>query len=642
MTAERNIYLTMRTLDEARRLIGDAFPPEGRLESEWLPAIETVGRVLAEPVFARLSAPGFHAAAMDGIAVRAEDTFGAGEGTPKELIAGVEAFPVNTGRPLPDGCNAVIMVEHIEQLEGGRIRIEAPAFPWQHVRRMGEDIVATELLFPRHHRVTAYCVGALLAGGAFKISVWCKPRMLIIPSGGELVEWEGLGPASLKAGQVLESNSYVLGEMAAAQGARCTRHPIVPDDPDALQRTLSAAVAGDYDIVLTVGGSSAGSEDYTRQAIAALGEVLVHGVTIMPGKPVVIGRIAGKPVFGMPGYAVSAIVAFEQFVAPMLAGMLGIDAPERETIRVHPARKIPSRLGMEEFVRVKLGRVGERVIATPLPRGAGAITTLTQADGIIRIPNAVEGLKEEEPVTAELLRPRAALDRTVLVVGSHDNTLDLLADEIRARGTGLTLSSNHVGSMGGLMALRRGVCHLAGCHLLDTSDGSYNGSYIRRMLPGLAMRRVNLVMRDQGLIVPSGNPKGISGIADLARPDVTFINRQAGSGTRILLDWRLGQLGITAAGIRGYATEEFTHMAVAVAVLGGSADVGLGICAAARALGLAFIPVVTEQYDLVTPAAFFDTPAFQTMLGVIRSERFKSRVDALGGYGTEKSGVVME
>jgi putative molybdopterin biosynthesis protein len=601
-----------------------------------------VGRVLAEPVFARLSSPAFHAAAMDGIAVRAERTFGAGEGRPRELVEGVDAFPVNTGRPLPAGCDAVIMVEHIEPLEGGRFRIEAPAVPWQHVRRQGEEIVATELLFARNHRLTPYCLGALLAGGVFHVAVRRKPRVLVIPTGAELLEWEGREPCALQAGQVLETNSYVIAELVAAHGGQCARHAVVADDPALLQRTLAEALAGESDLVLTVGGSSAGSEDFTRRAIAALGEVLVHGVTIMPGKPVVIGRIAGKPVFGMPGYAVSTIVAFEQFVAPLLAGMLGVDAPQRETISVHPARKIPSRLGMEEFVRVKLGRVGERVIATPLPRGAGAITTLTQADGMIRIPTTVEGLKEELPVTAELLRPRAALERTVVVVGSHDNTLDLLADEIRARGTGLSLSSSHVGSMGGLMALRRGVCHLAGCHLLDTLDGSYNGSYIRRMLPEVAVRRVHLAMRDQGLMVPPGNPKGITGFADLARPDVTFINRQAGSGTRILLDWRLAQLGIDPAGIRGYATEEFTHMAVAVAVLGGSADVGLGICAAARALGLDFIPVVTEQYDLVGRADFFDSPMFRALLETIRSERFTVRVAALGGYGTARSGELLE
>jgi putative molybdopterin biosynthesis protein len=321
--------------------------------------------------------------------------------------------------------------------------------------------------------------------------------------------------------------------------------------------------------------------------------------------------------------------------------MLGQPPPQRPVADVLPTRKIASKLGVEEFVRVKIGQVGDRLVATALPRGAGQITSITEADGIIRVPAHVEGLAEGQPVAAELLRPLAAIKRTLVVVGSHDNTLDLLADELRGQTAHLTLSSSHVGSMGGLMAVKRGVCHLAGTHLLDEATGTYNLSYIRNLMPDLPVHLVHLVMRDQGLIVPAGNPKDIHGIEDLAREDVVMINRQGGSGTRILLDYRLKQLDLAPERIAGYGNEEFTHMAVAAAVTSGAADAGLGIQAAAQALGLDFIPVVTEQYDLLIPQAHFETAAVQELLGVIRSERFKARVAVLGGYHTERTGEVL-
>jgi putative molybdopterin biosynthesis protein len=285
--------------------------------------------------------------------------------------------------------------------------------------------------------------------------------------------------------------------------------------------------------------------------------------------------------------------------------------------------------------------VGDRVVAAPLPRGAGVITSLTEADGIIRIPNHIEGIRDQEIVTAEVLKPVEDIEDTLVIVGSHDNTLDILADELKIRDTRLTLSSSHVGSMGGLMAIKRGACHLAGSHLLDTKDGSYNITYIKQILNDISVKLVHLVMREQGLIIPKGNPKNIQGIEDLAREDISFINRQGGSGTRILLDFRLTQLGITPDQIKGYDTEEFTHMSVAVAVGNGAADVGLGIYAAAQALKLDFIPIVTEQYDLIIPENYFNMPNIQVLLDTIASPKFKKRVEKLGGYSTARTGKVL-
>ncbi len=642
MSHKRNVYLQMKSLAEAREIVLGAFVDGRSLAVETVATPDAVGRILAGPVTARLSSPNFHAAAMDGIAVVAEFTFGAHASRPKILRMGQDAFFVNTGHVMPPETNAVIMIEHVQELEKGRVQIEAPAFPWQHVRKMGEDIVATELLFARHHQVSAYCVGAMLSAGLFEVEVLARPKVVIIPTGSELVDWRRTSANAVAPGQVIESNAYVLSAMVEAAGGCCRRLEKIGDDPAKIKEAIGQSVEDPaVQSVLITGGSSAGSEDFARTAIAAQGDVLVHGVTMMPGKPVIVGNVSQKPVFGIPGYPVSAIMAFEQLVQPLLARWLGQPEPQRLEVDVLPTRKIASKLGVEEFVRVKIGRVGEKMVATTLPRGAGQITSITEADGIIRIPAHVEGIPAQAPVKAELLRSMQHIDRTVVFVGSHDNTLDLLADELRAQSAHLTISSSHVGSMGGLMAVKRGVCHVAGSHLLDESDGSYNLAYIQKYLPDVPVRLIHLVNREQGLMVPPGNPKTIAGIEDLTREDVCLVNRQGGSGTRILLDYKLKQLGLAGDRINGYDNEEFTHMAVAVAVLSGAADVGLGIYAAAKALGLDFVPVVTEQYDLVIPVEHFETASIQAMLRVIQSDTFQKRVSALGGYHTESTGKVL-
>jgi putative molybdopterin biosynthesis protein len=638
MNKVRNVYLKMKTLQEAREIVQEQFSMANSLAAETVPVPQAVGRVLAEPVYAKISAPHFNAAAMDGLAVKAASTFGASETATMELRIDQDAFNVNTGHVMPPDTDAVIMIEHVNFLDTDRIEIDKPVFPWQNVRKVGEDIVATELLFPQNHVVTPYCVGALLTGGVFKVQVKKKPKVLIIPTGSELVDWRTQSPDDIQPGQVLETNSFVLGSLIEKYGGTYIRHDMLIDDSETIKAVVNEAVNADYHMILILGGSSAGSEDYAKGVVSDLGQVLVHGVTIMPGKPVVIGSVRDKPVFGIPGYPVSAIIAFEQFVRPILNRMLGQPDQINQTVDVKPTKKIASKLGVEEFLRVKLGQVGNRVVATPLPRGAGCITSITEADGIIRIPNHIEGLKDHETATAELLRPHFAVRHTIVIVGSHDNTLDVLADKIKANYNHLTVSSSHVGSMGGLMAIKRGVCHLAGSHLLDAEDGSYNVSYVQKYLSGIDVRLVNLVYRDQGLIVRRGNPKDIKGIEDLARSDISIINRQAGSGTRILLDYRLNQIGINPAEIIGYQHEEFTHMAVAVAVLSGTVDTGLGIYAAAKALDLDFIPVVTEQYDLIIPMAHFETENIQLMLETINTREFKHCVEELGGYSTEKTG----
>jgi putative molybdopterin biosynthesis protein len=639
---KRNVYLRMRPLPEARQLFLDRFDWPSILESQEVAVPEAVGRVLSEPVYARFSAPGYHASAMDGIALAASNSYGASEATPVELAVGEQTWLVNTGDVLPEGCDAVVMIECVQLLEGDRVRIEAAAYPWQHVRRAGEDIVATEMLFARGHRVTAVDTGALLAGGLMQVSVRRRPRVLVLPTGAEMIAPDAIPAEGLPPGRIVEFNSTVLGKLVEEAGGEWIRGERLPDDLGLISSAIADSLASRrVDAVLVIGGSSAGAKDFTRAAVAGTGEVLVHGVTMMPGKPTVLGAVHDRPVVGIPGYPVSAIVAFEQLVAPALARMLGAPGPGRSTVAACPTKKVASKLGMEEFVRVRLGRVGERLVAAPLPRGAGAITTITEADGFLRVPADLEGVAAGEQVQVELLRPAAEVERTIVAVGSHDMSLDVLADLLRATGAGYRLSSSHVGSLGGLLALRRGACHLAGSHLLDPDDGTYNSKAIARYLPGLAVCRLRLVQREQGLIVLPGNPKGLGGLHDLTRSDVTFVNRQAGSGTRVLLDRELGLRGITCAQVPGYAIEEYTHMAVAVAVQSGAADAGLGIRAAARALGLDFVPVASESYELVIPEQHLEHEGVMELLTVVGSEEFRRRVEQLGGYDASRSGEVV-
>ena len=638
----RRIYLKMKSLKEAQDIFLTHWNLAEMLSAETIATGDAAGRVSAAPVFARFSSPTFHSAAMDGIAVRAEQTFGARPESPLELGIGSDARWINTGQPMPRDADAVIMVENIHQIDEKRVEIQAAAYPWQNVRKVGEDIVATELLLPQNHQINAYDIGALLAAGVLELQVYRRPEVLIIPTGNELVEAEELrDKEKVPAGAIVEFNSWVLASLVRRWGGKCDRHPIIPDDPALLRRELLDGIAGKYDVIVINAGSSAGSEDYTANLIAELGEVLVHGVAIMPGKPTVLGDIRGKPVVGNPGYPVSAVISMEQFVRPLLYRMQGLQEPEPEMVEAYPAQKIPSKLGVEEFLRVNIGRVGDRLIATPLARGAGSITSLTQATGFLRIPDTVEGVSESESHAVTVLTSRRGIERTLVVVGSHDMTLDLIANLLKKCEPQINLASSNVGSLGGLLALRKSTAHLAGSHLLDTETGEYNISYINRYLAGVDICLVNLVHREQGLIVAPGNPNYIRGLEDLIGDGISFVNRQAGSGTRILLDWRLGQLGIDSARIKGYEREEYTHMAVAVDVLSGTADVGMGIRAAAQALALDFIPVTTERYDLVIPAEHYENPLIQELLKVIAGQEFKEQVMALGGYDVRDTGSII-
>ena len=639
MGIKRNIYLDNAPLGEALerwlalcREEGVSFP----IGSELVATGEATGRVTAEPLFARISSPPFHSSAMDGAAVFASDTYGATEASPVKVSLGSNAELIDTGDPLPAGRDAVIMVEDLNEVEPGVFEIIKPASPWQNVRPLGEDIVKTELVLPRGHLIRHVDIGALLNAGLTRVAVRRKPVIAIIPTGTELIE----DPEKMEPGKVMESNSWVLNSFTRAAGAEPARMGLVPDDRglirSAVERALETA-----DAVVVNAGTSAGREDYTKSIIDELGRVAVHGVAIRPGKPVVLGVARGKPVIGLPGFPVANWRGAEEFLEPLIMAFLGLSPRSAETIRARLARKVFSTPGFDEFVQVKIGRVNEEIVAVPLPRGSGVSMSLVRSDGVIRIPAESEGMERGAEVGVRLYDRDIDIDGTILAVGSHDVSLDLLASRIRQVDPRISFASANVGSMGGIVAIEEGQAHIAGVHLLDPETGLFNIPYVLRRLSPDEVFLMHMCERTQGLMVPPGNPAGIKSVEDLARPGISFINRQKGSGTRLLLDYLLEKAGIEPADIYGYEREMFTHTAVAAAVAGGTADVGLGVLAAARALKLEFIPVASERYELLGLRSLMGTPGYEALLLVLSDPEFRGEVEALGGYDLSRAGELV-
>jgi putative molybdopterin biosynthesis protein len=596
---------------------------------------------------------------MDGFAVRAISTDGALPSKPVLLSIGAEVQYVDTGDPLPEWSNAVIPIENVESLNAqgeivadirnpAFIRVRAAIPPWSHVRPLGEDIVATQLVLPSGHTLRPSDLGAVAAAGTQEIRVARKPRVAILPTGSELVP---LG-SEPRRGEIPEFNSLVLAAQIRSMGGEPVRFPIIKDDLDDISRQVQKA-AKEFDLILLNAGSSAGAEDFSARVVERLGKLLVHGVAVRPGHPVILGLLRREskegmpdlpgdiPIIGVPGYPVSAALTVEIFVEPLIAIWLGRPPLERQTETAIIARKIVSPAGDDDFVRVVLGRVAGRLLAAPLTRGAGVLTSLVQADGLALIPRGIQGVEAGEEITVQLMRSREEIDRTILAIGSHDMSLDLLAQFLARRGRRLV--SANVGSQGGLIALRRREAHLAGSHLLDPRTGEYNIQAVREYLPGLPVKVVALTGRSQGLLVQKGNPKKICNLEDLIRPEVAFINRQRGAGTRVLLDYHLKKQGISSEGIIGYTQEEFTHLGVAAAVASGRADCGLGIAAAAQALDLEFVPLYQERYDLVVPKADAEGDLLQPVFSILEDKDFRNSVSKLTGYDTSvMSRIILE
>ncbi len=610
------------------------------LFSEVVSVKEALGRITAEPVFAKVSSPYFHSSAMDGYAVRSRDTVLATEKNPVRLKLGRDTIWIETGDPLPEGFDAVVPVEETN-LKDGCIEIYKAYPPYHHVRAVGEDIVATEMIIPESYKIGPVEAGAILASGITHVKVRRRPIIGIIPTGSEMIPPENLNIFELKPPHLIEYNSTVLSGFIKEDGGEPKIYPIAKDEKQDIKSRILQALR-ECDMVLINAGSGYGKEDFTYQVLEELGEVVINGVAIKPGKPFIAGFIENKPVLGIPGYPVSAIFCYYLFVRPLLELYLGTEICKEERLQGILSRQLSSTIGVDEFVRVKVGRVGDKYIVSPVGRGAGLLMSVVRADGYTIIPADSEGFSREQKIEVILWKSKEEIDNTIVCIGSHDNTLDVLYNFLRRDYPRVSLSSAHVGSMGGIIAIKRGEAHIAGTHLLDEATGEYNIPFIKKLLPEKKVVLINLVYRIQGLIVKKGNPKRIKGFEDLLRDDVVFINRQSGSGTRLLLDKHLRELGIDPVKIRGYETEEYTHMGVAQAVASGRADVGLGIYASAKALNLDFIPIAEERYDLLVPKEFLELDTIKALFDVIKNNKdFKDAVVKLGGYDIRHMGKIM-
>ncbi|MGE4277070.1 MAG: molybdopterin biosynthesis protein [Lawsonibacter sp.] len=630
-------YLTNIPLAQAKQeyldlLIHNGFTPQ----EETICVQDACGRLTANPVYAHISAPHYPASAMDGIALAAQLTFGASETTPVTLQP--EQFVVvDTGDPIPEGCDAVVMVEDLVKHDDGSVRLYASAAPWQHVRQVGEDICAGEMIMPSNTVISPSAIGAMLAGGVMDVHVIRRPVVGIIPTGDEIIP----PTADPKPGDIMEFNSSIFSAMLTQWGAQPRIFPIVPDEFQRIKAVVDEAIAA-CDIVLLNAGSSAGREDYSTQVIREVGGVLYHGIAMKPGKPAILGYQGPKPILGVPGYPVSGILVMEEFLKPLIShwNRACIAAPVyREAIL---STAVISGLKYQEFIRVRMGRVGDKLMASPLSRGSGVISSFMKADGILEVPQGVEGYETGSAVQVRMLRPVSELEHTLVAIGSHDPLLDEVADMIHRADGSLYMSSTHVGSMGGIMAVRRGETHVAGIHLLDEKDGSYNTSFIRRYFPKGGVRLVECVGRTQGLMLQKGNPKKIGGIADLAVPGLRYVNRQRGSGTRILMDYLCKKNHLETDSIYGYDRVEFTHMSVAAQIEAGTGDAGMGIYSAAKLYGLDFLPICMEQYDLLIPDVAWETPMVRQLLDVLQSGAFRAKLESMGGYRLDHPGQVRE
>ncbi len=637
MKDSRNIYLTNIPLKEAQnQYIKTVNFNDFYKNTEKIPVYSSLKRVSAKPVFAVKSSPNHNAAAMDGIAVVAEKTYGATEMTSVELKIEEDFTYINTGGQIKEPYNAVIMIEDIIKINDDFVKIHEPAKPWQHIRPIGEDIVAGELIISANHQIRPVDIGALLAGQIRTVEVYPLPKVGIIPTGSEIINVED----ELEAGKIIESNTSMFAAMIQEYNGIPKRYPVVKDNFEEVKNSIKQAVK-ENDVVIINAGSSAGSKDFTVDVLREIGEVIIHGVATKPGKPVILALVDGKPVVGIPGYPVSAYFTIEFFIKPLIAKYNKQMMTKPETVKAVLSRRVVSSLKHEEYVRMKLGKVGEKLIATPLERGAGVTMSLVRADGVLVIPQQLEGYDGGKEVDIQLMKPMEEVTQTIVSIGSHDMVMDLLGNQLHQINSQLFLSSAHVGSLGGIMAMKKQECHIAPIHLMDTNDGEYNKSYVQQYLKGQSMALIKFVGRSQGLMVQRGNPKNIKGIEDLQRKDLQYVNRQRGAGTRILLDYYINNLQIDPSMITGYEREMTTHMAVAASIAGGTADLGMGVYSAAVTMGLDFIPIAWEDYDLLIPQELLKDEKIIGLLEVMRSKEFIEHINSLGGYKIDGIGEII-
>ena len=610
-------YLELRSLDDALTLLTTSFPLPDRTEK--VPVIHAVGRVVAIPVYAKYSVPEVNIAAMDGIAVRSRDTIGAGDTTPVTLEHYVR---VNTGNIVPPEYDAVIMIEDVWEVNEN-FQIRRSVVPWQHVRPAGEDIRENKLVLPKGHLIRPFDIGALVTYGITTIEVFAV-RVGIIPTGSELVP-PGVRPGP---GQVVESNTVMAQVYLSQMGATCTRYPIVPDDPDLIRKTLRTA-ASENDLVLISAGSSAGTRDFTESVICSLGELVFHGVAVKPGKPVMLGKVGGVPVLGLPGYPLAAQTVLREFAAPLLESWGFAPAP-LYAITARLAQPLVSDLGFDEFVPIFVGRIGTNIIGTPHGKGAFAQMATVKANGYTHIPAPVEGYEAGTELTVMLTTDPGSVERTLIMTGSLDPALEELAN--LAHNEGLFIHATNPGNTAGIFALGTNSCH--GAPLVLPSYPLLTEYRPLMLCPEAGdLAFIHIATIEIGITSREG-----LGIFDLTH--TRFINTRMETPSRAVLDSLLAAEGIDPAEINGYLQEVHGPPAVAVAIRNGFADAGMCTSSIASANGLKFVPLAHEDYELVVRRELLTDARIGALLSLIRSPRFRKTLESIGGYDLTLTGTI--
>jgi len=610
------------------------------LPSESVPLSRALGRVLAQPVVGTVDVPGFDRASVDGFAVRADDTATASDRAPKRLRLNPEiltpgkeprvavehgtATLIATGGMLPRGADAVVMIEHTETVEGdgGAIDVRRPVAPGQFVAFAGSDLARGETVLRAGTLLTSREIGMLAAVGCAQVDVHRKPRIAIISTGDEIIS-----PGKpIRPGAVYDSNAAILAAAVEEIGGSPKPLGIGPDDDVVLARLVDEGLAS-CDMVILSGGTSKGAGDLCYRAVAHFNDpgIVVHGVALKPGKPLCLAVTRGKPVVVLPGFPTSAIFTFHEFVAPVIRVMAGLPAEQAATVEAFLPLRVTSEAGRTEFLMVSLvpGASEGELAAYPIGKGSGAVTSFSQADGFITIDRDVEAVAPRTPVTVQLIGRSLHL-ADLVVMGSHCVGLDAMLGRLQADG--ISVKALNIGSTGGLAAAKRGECDIAAMHLMDAESGEYNRPFLTP-----ALELVPGYRRMQGIVFRRGDPRfegrSIEEIVAtaLADPNCVMVGRNAGSGTRLLIDRLLG--GTTPA---GYWAQPKSHGAVAVAVQQRRADWGVAIESVASQYELGFIPLQEEHYDFAVPRSRLQREPVRRFIALLEEPSLREMLVSFG------------
>lgn len=626
----RNIYIDNTDLETALLMVETSFSLAPT--SEIISVKDSLGRVIFNSIFAKTSSPSYSASAMDGIYLFAKKTHSASETTPIYLTHGEDFIYVNTGEPLNyKNGDSVVMIEDVIPLEENKIKLYKSSAPWDNIRIIGEDIIQGQLILRENHTIVPQDFSALISAGIKEIEVLKKPSIAILPTGNEVVDIFKEKNLSTE-GKVIDSNSYMFSAMIQEWGGNPLILDRSSDDKEILKSKILSAI-DKSDILIINAGSSAGSKDFTRVAIEELGEVLLHGVAIKPGKPIVVGKIRDKLVLGIPGYPVSAYLSLEIFLKPLMEKITKTKKSS-QYVEATLSKDIFSSLKYKEFIRVTLSYIEGTLVATPLTRGAGITMSLVKADGILEIPKNSEGISKGTKISVRLLKPLSEIENYLVSIGSHDIVMEHIADKIK-------LVSTHTGSFGGVLAIKNKTTHIAPIHILDEKTGTYNIEVLKKYFPDGDIALIKGVKRVQGIMVEKGNPHNIKNISDLTKPEVLFANRQRGAGTRILLDYCLNMDNIQGKNILGYEKEFTTHLEVAMAIKSKLANVGLGIKEAATIADLDFIPIKDEEYDFLVEKKNLNTSNIIEFISFLKSEYFERVISKIDGYSLSNPGKII-